>query len=322
MNEKNVLEALERYQKFLICTHVNPDPDALASQVALGLYLEGQGKKVSLMSELPVPNRFLFLPGMHKIKPLGKKRSLDYDAAIVTDAGDIDRVGLVRRLLRDGRPVINIDHHITNTKFGDINYIVSDASSTCEVIFWLFKKMNVQLTPELAELIYAGAMTDTGSFRYSNTSARTHLMVADLMMFPIEPQTLYKRIYEQVPFTDLKYFTKLVSEFDSLYDGKLICVNLLRRVVRKFSEQFDLRDKIFGYLRTVEGVEVLIIFTEEKRGRTRVNFRSQGKIDVAQFAARFQGGGHSRASGCSMEGDIKTVRRKILLEMKDMFQDA
>jgi len=316
MNAKPVLDAFDRYQRFLIGTHVNPDPDALASQVALGLFLESRGKKVSLIGEAPVPERFSFLPGMNKIKPLGRKRSLRYDAAIITDAGDIDRIGMVRRLLAEGRPVINIDHHVTNTGFGDINYVVADASSTCEVVFGLLKRSGAELTRDLAELLYVGAMTDTGSFRYSNTSARTHLMVADLMRFPIEANGLYKRIYEQVPLNDLKYFTKLVSEFDSLYDGKLICVDLPRAIVKKFSAQFDLRDKIFGYLRTVEGVEVLIIFTEEKGGITRVNFRSQGGVDVAQVAAKFQGGGHSKASGCTIAGDIKAAHRKILPEVK------
>jgi len=316
MNAKPVLDAFDRYKTFLICTHVNPDPDALASQAALGLFLEGKGKEVFLMSELPVPARFSFLPGMHKIKPLGRRRVLDYDAVVITDAGDLDRIGMLKRLLVAGCPIINIDHHVTNTGFGDINYVVSDASSTCEVVFGLLKNARVELTEDLAELLYVGVMTDTGSFRYSNTSARTHLMIADLMRFPIEANELYKRIYEQVPLNDLKYFTKLVSEFDSLYDGKLISVDLPRAIVRKFSAQFDLRDKIFGYLRTVEGVEALIIFTEEKGGFTRVNFRSQGRIDVSQVAARFQGGGHSKASGCTIAGDIKTAHRKVLPEMK------
>lgn len=316
MNAKPVLDAINRYQTFLICTHVNPDPDALASQAALGLFLEIQGKQVFLISELAVPERFSFLPGMQKVKSIGRKRSINYDAVIITDAGDIDRVGLVKRLFVKGKPIINIDHHITNIGFGDVNYVVSDASSTCEVVFGLIKKTDVQLTRDIAELLYVGAMTDTGSFRYSNTSAKTHLMIADLMRFPIEAHGLYKRIYEQVPLNDLKYFTKLVSEFDSLYEGKLICLDLSRRIVKKFSAQFDLRDKIFGYLRTVEGVEVLIIFTEEKGGFTRVNFRSQGGVDVAQVAAKFQGGGHSKASGCTIAGDIKTARRKILPEIK------
>jgi len=317
MSMKSVLEAFQKYEKFLICTHINPDPDALASQVALGIYLEQKGKTVFLISEETVPERFLFLPGMKKIKALGTKRRLDYDAVIVTDCGDLDRIGAVKCLLKEGLPIINIDHHITNTRFGDMNYIVTDSSSTCEVIFWLLKKAKAELTFELAQLLYVGVVTDTGSFRYTNTSGKTHRMASMLMEeHLIEANTLYQRIYEQVPLNDLKYFTLLVSDFESLYDGKLICVKLPRNIVKKFSEQFDLRDKIFGYLRTIQGVEVLAIFTEEKPNITRVNMRSQGDVDVARIAARFQGGGHSKASGCLVAGNMKEAHRKVLPQIK------
>lgn len=316
MSVKAVLDAFDCYETFLICTHVNPDPDALASQVALGIYLERKGKKVLLFSEKSIPERFLFLPGMKKIKSLGRKQTLKYDVAIVTDAGDIDRVGDVQRLFVEGKPIINIDHHVTNTNFGDINHVEAHSSSTCEVVFGIFKKVGFDLTADLAKLLYVGVMTDTGSFRYTNTSAKTHKMASELFEFPINASELYKKIYEQVPLLDLKRFTKLISQFSSLYDGKLICVELSKRIIRKFSAQFDLREKIFGYLRTIEGVCVVVIFTEEKRALTQVNFRSQSSVDVAQIAAKFHGGGHKKASGCAVFGDIKLVRRKILSEIK------
>ena len=313
----DLLNVLRQHHVFLITTHVNPDPDALASQAAMGLFLESLGKKVHLINEEPVPERFLFLPEMHKVRSLKEVKQVNYDAVIVTDAGDIERIGDVRRLLLKGKTIINIDHHVTNTDFGDINYVLSDYSSTCEVIFWLLKKGRAPFTRELAELLYAGVMSDTGSFRYTNTTSRTHRMIAELMKFPIDANALYKKIYEQVPLIDLKIFTKVVSEFDALCGGKLICVDLSKQVFRKFSERFDLRDKIFGYLRTIEGVEVLVIFTEENAGFTRVNFRSQGSVDVARIAFKFQGGGHSKASGCVIAGDIRTAHRKILPMVKE-----
>ncbi|MEW5895126.1 MAG: bifunctional oligoribonuclease/PAP phosphatase NrnA [Candidatus Omnitrophota bacterium] len=317
----DLLEKLRKYDTFLISTHVNPDPDALASMAAMGLHLEGLGKVIHLISEAPVPERFLFLPKMDKIRSLKEIKRVNYDAAIITDAGDLERIGDVCNLLNKDKPIINIDHHITNTDFGDINYVLSDYSSTCEVIFWLLKKDRALFTKELAELLYVGAMTDTGSFRYTNTTSRTHRMIAELMKFPIDANGLYKKIYEQVPLTDLKYFTRVVSEFDALCDGRLICVDLPKKIVRKFSEQFDLRDKLFGYLRTIEGVEVLVIFTEENEHVTRVNFRAQGGVDVARIASKFQGGGHSKASGCVIAGNIKTAHRKVLPVVKEAISD-
>jgi len=320
MSISAVVRALRTHQTFLICTHINPDPDALASQVGLGLALRQLGKDVIFISEEKTPERFLFLPGMAEIQALGRRRKVNYDAVIITDAGDLERIGDVRRLLRDDRLVINIDHHITNTQFGDINYVLPEASSTCEVVFEIFKLVKVVLTEDLATLLYAGVMTDTGSFRFSNTSARTHRMAAELLSFPLNVAELYKKIYEQVPLTDIKYFTQVISGFTSLNDGKLICVDLPRRIFKKFSMQFDLRHKIFSYLSTIEGVEVLVIFTEEKRNLTRVNFRSQGQTDVALIASKFLGGGHSKASGCAVAGDIKSAHRRVLPEVKKYLQ--
>lgn len=318
MSMKAVLQLFCQCQTFLICTHVNPDPDALAAQVVLGMYLEQQGKKVFLISEKDVPENFLFLPGMKKIKPLGRRRKIKYDVAIVVDAGDISRVGHVSRIFDPEKPIINIDHHVTNTRFGMINYVVEDASSTSEVIFGILIKSGAALSEEMAILLYVGAMTDTGSFRYSNTSAKTHRMIAALMQFPIRADEFYRKIYEQVPLLDIKYFTKMISQFSSLYDDQLICVELPRRIVRKFSTQFDLRHKIFDYLRTIEGVRVLVIFTEEGRNLTRVNFRSQSDVDVSRIASKFNGGGHSKASGCTLSGDIKSARRKVLPEIRKL----
>jgi len=320
MSVSAVVRALREHQTFLICTHINPDPDALASQVALGLALRQMGKDIILIAEEKTPQRFLFLPGMTEIQALGRRRKVSYDAAIVTDAGDLQRIGDVQRLLRKDCPLINIDHHVTNTQFGDINYVRSEASSTCEIIFEILKSAKVKLTEDLATLLYAGVMTDTGSFRFSNTSARTHRMVAELLTFPVNVTELYKKIYEQVPLSDIKYFTQVISRFSSLNDGKLICVDLPLRIVKKFSTQFDLRHKIFSYLSTIEGVEVLVIFTEEKRNTTRVNFRSQGRTDVALIASKFQGGGHSKASGCVFPGDMKAAHRRVLPEIRKYLQ--
>lgn len=316
MSLSRVLKAFNDYKTFVICSHVNPDPDALASQIALGLYLEQKGKKVYFVAEEAAPERFLFLPGAKKIKALEKTARICYDAMIVTDAGDIGRIGAVQQLLRPDKPVINIDHHITNTAFGDVNYILPDFSSTSEIVYKILKTAKAALTHDLAELLYVGAMTDTGSFRYSNTSALTHKMAAELLRFPIKVNEIYQKIYEQVPLMDIKNFSKIINGFSVLNEGKIICVDLPKNVVKKFSAKFDLRDKIFGYLRTIQGVEVLVIFTEDKKNVTRVNFRSQGPVDVARIAAIFHGGGHRKASGCVIEGDIASAHRKVLAEVR------
>lgn len=312
MSFKKIIKAIHAGRRILISTHIHPDPDALASELALAFYLKGKGKTVSVINDERVPHRFSFLPGVNQIHTLEGQTNADYDLAIIVDCGELNRIGEVAKLLKRGVPILNIDHHITNDRFGTLNLVVAKASSTSEVIFDLFQRLRCRLTRDMAILLYIGIMTDTGSFRYENTSGRTHTIAGKLMKFHFSVTRLYQKLYECVPLTDLKNFMTVVENLETLYGGKVICVTLTEKTVARFSQDFDLRDKIFQFLRTVKGVEVIVVFTQEKGRETRVNFRSQSTVDVAQLARSFSGGGHSRASGCLVKGNIKAVRRTIL----------
>ena len=311
-----IADLIARHQTFLIATHINPDPDALASMLALTKFLRSMGKRVYPVTAEPVPSRYTFLPGIGAVRPVRAGRVIPYDVAIVVDCGDFGRIGPVKEALREGGVLVNIDHHVTNTKFADVNWVVPSASSTSEMIFDLLRHLGVALTRDVATLLYVGIMTDTGSFRYGNTTGRTHEVVAQLMSFPIPVQKLYTRIYETIPLDDIRNFTRLVSRFDFFYDGQVVYLELTPRILKKFSAEFDLRDKIFRYLRAIKGVEVLVILTAEGKNKTRVNFRSQARVDVAQLAYRFHGGGHSRASGCLVSADLATAKERVLAELK------
>jgi phosphoesterase RecJ-like protein len=310
------LDILKTCPSFLVTTHVNPDPDALASQIAFTRYLLALGKKVYAVNAESVPERFRFFPGSRLIREAAGARRMSFAAAVIVDCGDFDRIGAVKDLIPEGTVLINIDHHITNTGFGDWNCVDPEASSTAEVIFDVLSQDGFPLNRPMATLLYLGIMTDTGSFRYDNTTPHTHEVVARLMRHDIPVSRLYRKLYETVPLRDLKNFTKLVSAFDSLFDDRVICVNLKKTMIGKFSEEFDLRDKIFRYLREIKGVEVLVILTETAKNTTRVNLRSQGKVDVAKLAYQFNGGGHSRASGCLLECAMEKAKQIILAQIK------
>lgn len=316
MTAKVFLKNLKKYKSYLISTHVHPDPDALSSLLTLAVYLRDLGKKVYLRTEEPVPERFRFLPGSRLIKQVNPGARADFEAVIVVDCGDLDRIGRVCELIKEKHHVINIDHHITNDKFGELNYVVPDASSTAEIIFDLLKEDRFRLTRDTALLLYLGIMTDTGSFRYDNTSAHTHAVVSELMKFRLPVGELYRRMYESVPLNDIKVFTRVVNNFETVKDGRAIILELTKNITKQFSEEFDLRDKIFKYLRTIKGVELLVILTELEKNRTRINFRSQSNVDVAKLAARFNGGGHHRASGAMLDLNIKDSKKKILREIR------
>jgi phosphoesterase RecJ-like protein len=313
---KNVIQAIKRNKRFLISTHVNPDPDALCSELAMAIYLRSLGKQVMIINHQALPPRFRFLPGAHQVRAYTEGRAVVYDAAIIVDCGDLGRIGKVQDLVCKDKLLINIDHHITNDRFGDINLVLPKASSTAEVIYDVLAQARMRLTKALAMHLYIGIMTDTGSFRYENTTGRTHAIVAELMRFKFSAPHLYRKLYEMISFSDLKEFTKVISHFDIFSAGKIICVELTKRSLSRFSGGFDLRDAIFQFLRSIKGVEVFVILTEVAPRKTRVNLRSSNKFDVAKLADHFDGGGHRRASGCLVHKNITEARKKVIRQIQ------
>ena len=321
MTFPKVLKAIKQNKTFLISTHVNPDIDGLASELAVALFLRALKKDVHVVNTGKILPMYSFLPKIGLIKEFDG-RPLRYDAAIIVDCGDLDRIDRVKKILLKGKPVINIDHHITNARFGTINLVHPKASSTAEVIFDLLKSSRQKLTKDMAVLLYLGILTDTGSFRYDNTSAHTHAVVSELMQFNFSVNKFYKKIYETVPLKELKLFTRLISSFQMNYGGKVASMTLTKSVLKTFSGSFDLRDRIFNFLRSIKGVEVIVILSEGEKGATRVNFRSQGKVDVSRIASLFGGGGHKKASGCRVDGNIKEAKRKIFRELKPLLKEV
>lgn len=312
MNYKPFLKLIKQSKSFLIVTHVNPDIDALASQLVVGFYLKSVGKKIYIVNAEPVPGMYHFLPGAGSMKAMKPAyENLSCDVAVVLDCGDLGRVGSLQRIVRKAETVVNIDHHVTNRRFADLNLVDPAASSTSELVYEFLKVGGYRLDRRTALLLYAGIMTDTGSFRYDNTSSHTHAVVSQLLNFKVPVNKLYQKIYEMVPLNDLKMFTKIINGFEITHAGRVINVSLHKKHIDRFSGEFDLREKIFTFLRSIKGVEVIVILTEIKKNLTRINFRSQGKVDVAQLASLYKGGGHKKASGCQIRGSLREARHQI-----------
>lgn len=307
-----VWQEIRKHRSFLITTHHNPDADAACSALAMALVLKKLGKKTVVVNEDALPSWLGFIPRAKDfIKKADLKKPPVADAAIVLDCGDYARIGGVAQLIVD-QPVINIDHHVTNDAFGRINVVVPKASSTCEMLFEMFKEGKVAMTKEIALLLYAGIMTDTGSFRYDNTTARTHAIIAELMRFGVSAPLMYQHLYVGIPVGDIKRYVDVIHSAELLLKNKVYCVCLPKKVLDGFSEGFDLKEKIFGFLRGVEGIEVVVILSETAPSQTRINLRSQHHVDVARIASMFNGGGHRKAAGAKMELGLSAARNKIL----------
>ena len=312
MSMKKIIQVIKKNKRFLISTHVNPDPDALCSELALAGYLRSIGKTVTIINDKDVPSQYLYFSGISRIKYYREKKKVAYDVAIIVDCGELDRIGRVSNLIQEGKVLINIDHHITNDYFGSLNLVQPKASSTAEVLYELFTKAKSPLNKSLAILLYTGIMTDTGSFRHENTTARTHAIASELIKFKFSVPKLYKKIYETFSCGDLKELIKVIGRFKIHFDGRVACIALSKKVLSKFTKEFDLRDTIFKFLRSVKKVDVVVIFTEAEKNKTRINLRSSDQFDVAKLAYHFHGGGHRRASGCIINENVSQSQKIIL----------
>lgn len=318
MSKKKISKTIDAAETFLLSTHVNPDPDAICSELAMAEFLRSKGKKVHIVNETELLDRFRFFPGAKRIRHTAQVKRLKYDVAIVMDCGDLGRIGDVQTLLDPDKPLINIDHHITNDRFGSINLVDVQSSSTAEMLYELLMYLKCKLTKSIALNLYSGIMTDTGSFRYENTSPRTHQVAASLIACNINVSALYAMIYERIPLRDVTVFTRIINRFETHSKGRMVSVDLRKNVLSGLSDDFDLRDALFKFLRSIAGVEVIVIFTEFSRNETRVNFRSAAKVNVAKVAGAFGGGGHKRASGCVVKKNMKETKKVILKKIEGL----
>jgi len=320
MSLKNVASAVRRNRRFLLTTHTNPEGDALGSELALFLLLKKLGKDAVILNEDALPPEYGFLPAKENIRLYRKNiKGIDFDCIFVLDCSDLNRTGEVYRINRDAKPVVNIDHHISNAMFGEVNWVEPYAACTCEMIYRLYKNMRIGLDKKSALLLYVGILTDTGSFRYSNTSAFTHRAAAELLKFGFNVKEIYRQIYETIPFAELKVLTRVLNYLRLTPDGKIAWIEIPRHILKTDRLSFDLTEQVLAYGRMIRGAEVVALFKENlgKKDEIRFNLRSNGSTDVNKIARYFGGGGHKTAAGCTTIGKITQVRKKVIARIKE-----
>lgn len=319
MSLKSVLKALKKQNNFLITAHTSPEGDAIGAELGLFCLLKKLGKNVLIVNQDALPYGLDFLPGTTRIRQLKNVSSrINFDCLVVLDSSDLSRVGKVACLNAQRKPIINIDHHISNSNFGTFNWVDANASSAAEMVYRLYKEMKVSLDQDAATALYAGILTDTGSFRYSNTTAFTHQVVAELLKFNIDVVEVYQYCYENIPFADTKTLAVMLGGITREAGGRIVWCQIPRRLFNKNIDTFDLGEHILSFCRAIKGVEVVALFREQfgARDQVRVNFRSQGKVDVNKVASNFGGGGHKTAAGATVRGSLVSVRKKVLKKIR------
>jgi phosphoesterase RecJ-like protein len=302
---KKIIEKINSSKSFLITAHMNLEGDALGSELSTYCALRKLRKKAVVCNNDPTPAIYDFLPNAGVIKNDLDKET--FDVAMVLDCSDPFRTGKIKEYLSRARCIINIDHHISNNYFGDINLVDPKASSACQILYKLYEKMGL-IDKKVALCLYTGIFTDTGNFTFANSTEETHRTVSKLMKYGIKPHRIYEQLHSLCSQQDLEFIGTIMSslKFDPY---KKICWVKIDQWEEK---EYDLTEVIFNTMRLLKGVEVLILFKRLEEGRIRVNFRSRAVVDVNKIAQFFGGGGHKRASGTTVDGKLDGVEKKVI----------
>lgn len=312
---------LSEGERFLVVSHVDPDGDAIGSTLAVGHLLRLLGKRAVMVNASPVPAKYAILPGAEEIAKLQELRDKSpFTRVIAVDVADVERMGDCFSLIASDALLLNIDHHRTNTRFGTHHLINPEAAATAEVLYDWIESMGVQWTKPLATCVYTGLLTDTGGFRYSNTTPSVMKQAARLLEFGVDAPRIAEQVLETMTVGQLNLLRRGLSTLQLSEDGRIAWMWL---TLQDFSEsgagEGDL-DGIVNYARNVIGVEVGILFRQLKNGAVKVSLRSRRRVDVSEVAGFFGGGGHARAAGCTVTGTRDEVEHRVLEQVTEALE--
>jgi phosphoesterase RecJ-like protein len=305
-----LIAALYNCKTVLISVHKNPDGDALGSQIGLMLALEKIGKEVFAHNLDPVPEIYRFLPGTDRIT-IGPSVKGTYDAFLVLDA-DPPRTGLFSGSW-PARTLINIDHHVTNPREWPLTWLDPDATATGEMIYRLINGLKIPLDKDISICLYTAIFTDTGSFRYSNTTAESMRIAATLIEAGADPWMVTENVYESYAFNRINLLGKVLSGIERSQDGRIAWVLVTDDLYRQTGTSAEDTDNFVNFVRSVKGVEVAVLFRQTGAAQYKISLRAKGRVDLSGLAASLGGGGHKNAAGGVLDGTFSAVRDKVLM---------
>ncbi len=311
--------------RFVLTTHVNPDGDGLGSEVALALWLQAQGRDVAILNDGPPPWNYDFLSRGVPIETFTKERAEELfaraEVLVVLDTQNKDRLGRVAPYSeRPGLEVVVLDHHVGDAAFGTLNVVIPEKAATGELIYDLIKRDPKGLTKPIAEALYAALVTDTGSFRHSNTDPDVHAMAGDLLAHGVESAAVQARIHASRNLDRLRFLGKLLCDLQSTPDGTVAWFEVRRDVLARYGVEGSDTEGLVDFPRNVPGVEAVMLLTELDDGRVKSSLRSSGRVDVHAVATSFGGGGHRYAAGATLTGPLDAARDRVLARLAEAIQ--
>lgn len=315
---KKINQFLKEANPLLIASHVDPDGDALGSTLAMAHVCKQFGKSVVCVNESPIPKRFSFLPHIDEVL-LPDQITGTFQYVITVDAADQSRVGSrVQQCFDSDVSLLNIDHHATNDQFGTVNVIESNASSTTEILFrWINESVvDVKWDHQLSTYLYTGILTDTGGFRYSNTTSEVLRIAAHLIDQGVNPHEIADQALETSTYEQLLCLQKALSTLQLSPDGQIAWLSLALADLKQLNATDADMGGIVDEARKIRGVDAGVFFREVSESTVKVSLRSRKKVNVAKVAQAFGGGGHPRAAGCTVKGQLEDVKQKVIQRLK------
>lgn len=311
---KKIAELIKNSKKAVILPHINADGDAIGSSRALAEMLNALGISSQIYVEEAVEERLSFI---NRDILIYDGSVCEFDICIVLDCGDKARIGKRAEII-DAAPVtVMLDHHKTNEGFGDAYYVCSDAAATGEIMFDLCKELGIDLTPEIARPMYAAIISDTGRFAYSNVTPRTFEIAGELIKLDIDHAEIARLMFDTVDIKSELIKAELIKRVNSYHDGKIRVVAATRKLCDGFGMDVEDIDSLVDIPRRLRGTEIAIAL-KEKENCVRVSLRANSELDVARVAAKFAGGGHTRAAGCNINKNIDEAEREIVKACEEL----
>lgn len=321
----NIIDKLKNSKHVLLASHIHPDGDAIGSQISMGLALSACGKTVTLYNESSIPKMYQFLPSSDLLVRQVETTET-YDTAVILDCTDLERTGKIADRLHQIPCIINIDHHITNNGFGTCQIIDSAACSTAEIVYRIINELGVAINRSMALSIYTAIMTDTGSFRFSNTNKAAFSICGEMVGIGVDPNFVANHVYITYSLSRIKLLNLVLESIEVSENGRMSIMELTQEMLDKTGTKREDVGRLINYARHLEDVKVAALVFESKNGghkspeeerKFHISLRSDGTVDVAAIASSFGGGGHVTAAGFNIVSPLKTIKPKILSLSKD-----
>jgi len=313
-------------RRVVLSTHMNADGDGCGSETALARLLAQKGLQTRIVNPTPWPSLFDFLlePDVPDDSPRGSKALPTADMVIVLDISDLKRLGNLAESVRAmDVPKLVIDHHIpSDDPAGDVVFADTSACATGELVYDLACELGLEITPRIARSLYTAILTDTGGFRFSNTTPRALAIAAELLAAGVDPEEMYQRIYASAPIGRVRLLAEVLSTLGVDADAGLAWLSMNADALERHSVRSEDLDGIVEHARSIAGTRLALFFRDLGYGKVKVSFRSTGDVDVNRFARQFGGGGHARASGALISGTLDEVRDRVVASAKEFLQPS